>query len=297
MSAVATEAGPFKSLAARTRYQERYELRAKAWPVPSSTRFVETSFGRTFVRESGPENGTKVLLLPGIGSPGLSLAALVKRLAPRLRTFAIDNIHDNGLSEETKPVTSGADFATWIDEVARGLGLEQVNLIGLSYGGWISTQYALHFPERVGRVVLLAPAGTTADIPFGFIWRAILSLLPGKFFMRRFMVWSAPQLELNEEGRRIMEELVDDAVLAMHSFKRRQMVAPLKLSDDDWKRYRAKTLFLAGDREVMFPPHEAIAKLKALAPQVEAELLPDAGHDFFVARADEVAARILRFFE
>ena len=283
---------PYRSAAARERYLARYELRAAAWPVPSTTRFVETSFGQTFVRESGPGRGTPVVLLPGIGSPGLSLAPLVKRLAPRLRSYVVDNIHDNGRSVETKPVKDAADFTTWLDEVTAGLGLREVNLIGLSYGGWISAQYALRFPEKVGRVVLLAPAGTTAPIPWGFIWRAVLCLLPSKRLMRNFMNWASA-----EPGGESLDELTDDAFLAQRSFKSRKMVAPLPLSDDDWRRFKSRALFLAGDREVIFPPHEAIEKLHRLAPHVEAELLVGASHDFFAVRADEVSRRILAFFE
>lgn len=45
----------------------------------------------------------------------------------------------------------------------------------------------------------------------------------------------------------------------------------------------------------MFPPHEAVSKLKALAPTITTVLLPGAGHDFFAQRADEVNRRVREF--
>ena len=284
---------PFKSESARVQYLARYALRATRWPVASEERLVATSFGETFVRVSGPEDGAPVLLLPGIGSTGLSLGPVVAGLSGPLRTFVIDNIHDVGRSVETKVVTSAADFTRWLDEVRRGLGLDTVNLLGLSYGGWICTQYALEFPTQVRRVVLLAPAGTTAPIPWGFIWRAVLCAIPARAFMRGFMGWVAP--ELKAQHAEVLEEMVEDGYLATRSFAPRRMVPPLPLTDAQWSKYQCKTLFLAGDREVIFPPHEAVTKLARVAPHVEAALLPGVGHDFFAVRADEVNRRVLTF--
>ena len=286
---------PFKSAAERERYLANYSMRAATWPVPSTERMVETSFGRTFVRASGPAGGAPVLMLPGIGSPALSLAHNVRGLSGPLQTFAIDNIHDTGRSIETRPITSADDFTSWLDEVRVGLGFDTVNLWGLSYGGWISAQYALRFPERVRKVVLLAPAGTTAQIPWGFIWRAILCMVPLRLFMRNFMAWAAAEAQTSPASAKALEELTDDAYLATRSFAPRKMVPPLPLSDDQWRAYRAPTLFLVGDREVIFPPHGAIAKLASLAPGIKTVLIPGAGHDFFVARADELNRIVLEF--
>ncbi|KAG8961629.1 hypothetical protein FRC03_005139 [Tulasnella sp. 419] len=42
-------------------------------------------------------------------------------------------------------------------------GFEKMNLIGHSLGGYLSTAYALRFPDRVNRLVLLSPAGVPRD--------------------------------------------------------------------------------------------------------------------------------------
>jgi pimeloyl-ACP methyl ester carboxylesterase len=282
----------FKSAEARQRYLDRYDLRAAAWPVPSETRMVDTSFGQTFVRRSGPASAPAVMLLPGIGSPGLTFSANVAALSERRATYAIDNIHDNGRSIETKPIKDAADYATWLDEVREGLGLARVDLVGLSYGGWIATRYALAHPDRVGKLVLWAPAGTVAPIPWGFIWRAILCLIPARWFMRNFMNWVRTDFE-----NPMLDQMEDDGWLAQRCFKARKMVAPLPLGDDEWKALAVPTLFLVGDREVIFAPEEALAKLARVAPAVETALLPGVGHDAFVVRAEEMNRRTVEFLE
>lgn len=289
---------PFRSEKARARYLAQYDERAKTWPVPSTTRLVETSFGQTFVRVSGPEDAPPLVLLPGIGSPGHSLASMAVELAACHRLFAVDNIHDNGRSVESPshPVTSMDDFVAWLDELFTQLGFTApVDLLGLSYGGCLSANFALKHPSRVRRLVLLAPAGILAPIPWGFIWRAILSLLPGKFFLRNFMRWVSNGLDSQPQHRRLLDEMVDDTYVALHAYQRRPMVPPMPLSDEQWKALAVPTLLIAGDREVNFPATDSFARVKALLPSMEQVLLAGAGHDLFVTRAAEVDRAVLDF--
>ncbi len=288
---------PFRSAAKQAEYLARYEERAAAWPVRSVTRLVPTSFGETFVRLSGPEDGPPLVMLPGIGSPGLTFVANAAALSKERRMVAVDNVHDHGRSIEsrTHPVTSAADFCAWLDELLDGLGFAKVDLLGLSYGGWISAHYALHAPARVRRLVLLAPAGTLAPIPWGFIWRAILCVVPMKVLMQNFMAWATTTESIPPDAQRLLDQIADDAYLAHHAFAQRRMVPPIPLTDEELSRIEPPTLFLAGDREVCFHPHEAMARLARAAPRVKARLLPGAGHDFFVSRAQEVDRLVLKF--
>jgi len=56
---------PFRSQAKKERYLAHYDARAERWPVASVTRTVETTYGPTFVRISGPDDGSPLVLLPG----------------------------------------------------------------------------------------------------------------------------------------------------------------------------------------------------------------------------------------
>ena len=48
---------PFRSAKAKEEYLKLYAQEAKIWPVASETRMVNTSWGQTFVRISGPADG------------------------------------------------------------------------------------------------------------------------------------------------------------------------------------------------------------------------------------------------
>ena len=147
------------------------------------------------------------------------------------------------------------------------------------------------------RLVLLAPAGTVASVPWGFIWRGLLCLIPLRFFMKKFMNWAATTEKKDETALRLIDQMTDDAYLGLWSFKPRRMVPPLPFTDEQLACLPAVTLFLVGDREVIFNPHQAIARLKSSAPQVRTEIIPGAGHDFFAIRADEVNRRMIEFLK
>lgn len=259
---------------------------------------VDTWYGQTFVRVSGPVGASPVVMLPGVASSGLLFAANAADLAREFQIFVVDNIHDVGLSVETQPVKNIGDFTAWLDDLCTGLGLgNQVNLIGLSYGGWIAAHYALRFSARVRRLVLLAPAGTVAPIPWGFVWRGMLCLIPMRFFMKSFMNWVATTENKDETARRMIDEMTDDACLGVRSFKPRRMVPPIPLTDEALGRLPAATLFLAGDREVIFDPHRAFLRLGTVAPQIGTEMIHGAGHDFFTVRSGEVNRRVIAFLK
>jgi len=66
------------------------------------------------------------------------------------------------------------DFVQWLDELFTALELHNINVIGHSYGGWQASLYALAHPERLKKLVLLAPASAVLRPPLGLMVRAIL---------------------------------------------------------------------------------------------------------------------------
>ena len=149
---------PFRSNEAKARYLALYDMRARDWPVPSQTIRVRGAYGETFVRVSGPADAPPLVLLHGISSNSLSWMPNVAALARSHRVVAVDHIQDGGRSIATRSLASLDDHLAWLDGVFDDLGLVKgVNLLGLSYGGWLAAQYALAHPQRLHKLVLVAP--------------------------------------------------------------------------------------------------------------------------------------------
>ena len=288
---------PFRSEAARTRFLARYDRRAQRWPVPSESRTVETSLGQTYVRVSGPPDAPPLVLLHGIGSNSLTWDTNVAALSGSFRVHAVDAVYDYGRSIPTAQARNRDDLVRWLDELFTGLGLEGgVHLVGLSYGGWLASQYALRFPERVRKLVLLAPVFTVLPLSAGWIFRAVLCVLPFRYFSRSFMSWLLEDLvRKGETGRATVEEWAEDSFVAMRSFKSRRTVNPTVLTDEELRSLAMPTLYLVGENEKIYSASAALQRLEQVSPRIQTGLIPGAGHDFTATQAELVNDRVLAF--
>jgi pimeloyl-ACP methyl ester carboxylesterase len=290
---------PFKTAQAKEEYLKLYDERAKQWPVLSTTKMVNTSYGQTFVRISGPESAAPLVLMHGIGGNSLQWMHNVESLSQHYRVYAVDNVYDNGRSVPRKIITDANDYVSWLNELFDSLGMDdRINIVGLSYGGWITTQYALKFPNRLGKIVLLAPVGTVAQLSPGWIARAVSVAIPIKYFSRNFVYWlSEDTLNSGEKGRAMIDEHVDEAFVAVRSFKRKKIVNPSVLSDAELQSIEVPALFIVGENEKIYSPHEVLDRLHRVAPQIQTKLIGNAGHDLTMAQAEKVNNLIIEFVD
>ena len=69
------------------------------------------------------------------------------------------------------------------------------------------------------------------------------------------------------------------------------------LTDTQRGSLRPPALFLAGENEVIYSAEKAVRRLKRVAPQVTAEIIPGAGHDLTFAQTALVNERIIQFLK
>jgi proline iminopeptidase len=119
--------------------------------------------------------GQAVLVIHG--GPGIPYASLWKGLEGLTDRFEFYYYHQRGAGDSTRAFDRldssnyyenmmelegtlglGAQIAD-IERIRRILKQEKLTLIGHSYGGFIATLYAAEFPDRVDKLILVAPAG------------------------------------------------------------------------------------------------------------------------------------------
>jgi pimeloyl-ACP methyl ester carboxylesterase len=291
---------PFRSQKAKERYLRRYDVRAQAWPVASESRTMETSFGQTLVRISGPPEAPPLVLLPSAAASSLIWMTNVKALSQHYRVYAVDSIYDFGRSVCSRDIKSIDDLMSWLDGLFDALKLgSNVNLMGLSYGAWLTNQYALRFPNRLSKIVMCAPPATLFPFPVGWAWRGLTAMIPHRHFLMNMTRWMFPDLtqKTDEVSRTLVSNLTEDAFIGMRCFKFRMPIAPTVLTDEELQSIKVPALFLVGEHEVLYPAQKAIQRLKDVAPSIKAEIIPNAGHDLTIVQAELVNEKVLEFLK
>ncbi len=219
---------PFRSAQAKERYLQLYDAMEKNWPIESESLMVDTSYGKTFVRVSGPPEAPPLVLLPGAAGNSLLWTQSIAGLSEHYRTFAVDNVYDFGRSVYSRRPETPHDLVNWLEELFLALELgDSIHLMGLSYGGWITSQYALQRPESLSRAVLIAPAATVLSFEPEFLIRAVLCVLPHRYFTRSMMYWVLEDAARQNES--LVEEGAEHFYVGQRSYKPIRMVNPTVL--------------------------------------------------------------------
>jgi 4,5:9,10-diseco-3-hydroxy-5,9,17-trioxoandrosta-1(10),2-diene-4-oate hydrolase len=111
--------------------------------------------------------GEPVVLLHG-GGPGASawsnFGPNLPVFAQKYRTLIVDQ---PGFGKSEKPEITSQYFTFSADALLKLLdevGVERAHLVGNSLGGGTATRFALRYPDRAGRLVLMAPGGLGLNV-------------------------------------------------------------------------------------------------------------------------------------
>ena len=261
---------------------------------------------------TGPAVGAPVVLLHG-GGPGASawsnFGPNLPVFAERFRTLMIDQ---PGFGRSAKPPVQGNYFtfaagalAGLLDE----LGIERVHLVGNSLGGGTAVRFALKFPQRAGRLVLMGPGGLSLNV---------LAPDPTEG-LKRLMEFSAPPGPSREklaaflrtlvfDQRLVTDELVEERFAAASDPESLAAMASLGASfydpataDDGllWReahRLRNRVLLIWGREDRFYPLDAALPALK-LIRHAQLHVFGGCGHWAQLEKFDEFNRLAISFLE
>ncbi|KAJ7667759.1 Alpha/Beta hydrolase protein [Mycena polygramma] len=156
-------------------------------PVVASSSLVDLDKPKHFLNtlaikstKPAPDAPPPVVLLPGYGA-GIgfffnNLSALAQWAGNRgSSVYAVDwlgmgrsarvpfTIKSPRKDTPGRVAEAESFFVDSLEAWRRKMQLDQVTLIGHSLGGYLSVAYALEYPERVNKIILLSPAGVPRD--------------------------------------------------------------------------------------------------------------------------------------
>jgi pimeloyl-ACP methyl ester carboxylesterase len=103
-----------------------------------------------------------VVLFPGFGASSTMWFPNAADLSSRFRVLALDTIGEPGKSLPSQRNATKRDCAAWLESVMAELGISRTHVVGLSRGGWLALNFALHAPRCLERIALQSLRGVFA---------------------------------------------------------------------------------------------------------------------------------------
>ncbi|MFJ9694807.1 alpha/beta fold hydrolase [Kitasatospora sp. NPDC101183] len=286
-----TSVGRFVDEAARATFLDAYDRAMELWPSPRAELDVETTYGTVHVHRYGAETGEPVVLLHGHAGHPSNWYPQVAALGEHHPVYAIDTLDDPGRSVQRVVAAGSKENAAWLGEALAGLGLERVHLVGVSYGGWLALNQAIHGPDRLASVAALDPGGIE-KVPARFYAHMVAGLF-GMLAPRRYR----PALGrlLANPALSAPREMIAPLMLAMRSYRPGSRPPARPFTDEELASIGLPVMVLVGRRSALLRPRQVVERVTGLIPGVRAETVERAGHGLNLEQPELVNERLLAF--
>ena len=240
-----------------------YDGVAGTWSFPHDIAMVQTRHGETHVITAGDKSKPALVLLHGAAANILGWGAAIPEYMRDFFVIAPDIPGEAGRSAPERPSWNGDEYIEWLDDVLAAFRVERTALLGLSLGGWIAARYAAAHPQKVCRLVLLAPGGL-APMRTAALLKTILFSMQRQKGAARMKRMVFGRSEILPEVSRFFD------LLQQHYVPR--IGSPPLLSDEQMKCIACPVLMMTGGEDAFFDAQKAGARLKRMLPGSEVHI-------------------------
>ena len=281
------------------RHVRRFEtLEPETAGAPGS--FIDINGRRIHYVQAG--HGEPLVMIHGWNGSTFSMRYTIPELAQRYRVVAIDLLGYGYSAQPADGDYSIAGQGELVRLVMDRLGIERAVVLGHSMGGAIAMWLALHYPQRVERLILVDSA-TVQELTRGRNWGvAIRPLLPllAPFLLRKSAVRRGLRSAVHD-GAQVTPEMLEGHLRPFH-MKGHLRVSAKQLSDRrrdkafDARQIRPPTLVLWGEHDRWIRPATG-EELARLIPNAQLFTVWGAGHLPLEEQPELCNREILKFLE
>lgn len=247
-------------------------------------------------REIG--NGPPLLILHGLFGSSDNWQTFAKMISDHYRVISLD-IRNHGLSPHTDDFSYELITSDLL-EFVRDQGLESFYLMGHSLGGKAAAHFALNYPEKVSRLILLDIAMKAYPPHHEVYFKAMLSMDLDKITTRAEAdAWLLPDIPTVAVRQFILKNLVRDEngkfrwkfnldALYQHYDK-------INIAIESARPFLHPVLLLSGEYSNYIQPEDE-PEMKTLFPLMDHIPIPDAGHWIHADQPVKLKEVVLEFF-
>jgi len=263
----------FNKIEDQRKFLSNYQIELKSWSVHAEELDVETAFGKTHIISFGNPQGKPLILLHWFYSNSTEWKYMAPFLQDRYCVYAIDIIGDMGKSYAYNPPKSEIEVSQWFNQVLDGLGLNKVSICGHSNGGFQAMLVAQQNPDRVKKLILLAPAAGFKPFSLKFYLSSFgTAIFPSDYILEIFK--HSGTIKADQWSKEMTEMLTLSFRVASNQLR----VYPREFNDAELKTIIVPTLLILGNEEMIYSPTEAAERAKRFLPISKVIMLSNCGH-------------------
>jgi pimeloyl-ACP methyl ester carboxylesterase len=281
----------FKSTKKKAIYIKSYNETLKLWTVPFEEKDVKTSFGTAHVIVCGPKNGEPLVLFHGTDASSTMWYPNVSEFSKKYRVYGIDFPLEAGKSLSNSIKLSNKQTAIFYNEIFRHFQMENINLLGVSRGGWMVTYLALQPNNKIKKIVLLSPAQTFKGVAkLGKVLTGInLKLFPSQKSINRFFN------AFSYCPEKIDSVFKQQLYLAyQYGNSKPRLLSMSRFSKKELKSLKIPVLVLIGDHDIV-NNEKIFVKAHKFIPNVETAVINDSGHFMSIDQSEVVSKKVVEF--
>lgn len=259
----------FKTQQGRDEVLKYYDKLLEKLTIPYESLYVNTLHGKTFCLAAGDTNAPPMMLLHGSSMNSSMWVSDIIKYYKNYRVYALDIPGEAGRSDERQLPFTTTDLDDWLYDVYNELSISKAVVIGASLGAWIATKFAIRYPEKIEKLVLLCPAGIGSQNK-NFIFTALFYMIFGqKGRSKLFKIIN---------GNVDMPEIIlKYQALITKNFNSRREPIPI-FSDNELSRLTMPVFLFVGAKDIILNSMETAERMEKLVPNARINVLSEAGH-------------------
>ena len=265
----------YKSEEGKRKILDLYDDQLSRLSTPWKDVYIDTSFGKTHIIETGNMSGEPLLFFHGGNSTSAYTLLTLDFIMADFHIYAVDTIGHPGKSAETSLSHKNYDYGKWAGEVIDKLGFESMCLFGGSFGAGIIAKTMCVCPDKVKKSVIYVPSGIK-NAPAIKSCKMMIPMI--KYWITGKDEWLKKvflPLAITEEN--ITEDIYETAKLSI-SYSKVKAGMPSDVDEALMKKCNAPTLVMAAENDCLFPGKGVIERAERIISNCETYLLKGRGH-------------------
>ena len=280
----------YRSEEGKNRILAMYDQQLSRLPVPWRDIYVQSSFGKTHVVETGNLQSEPLLVFHGGNATTAYNLLACDFLLGEFHIYGVDIIGHPGKSAETSLSAKDYTYGKWAGEVIAGLGYDRMSLFGGSFGGGIIAKAMCEVPDRVKKALLYIPAGIRNAPAIRSVSMMIPMILYWTTHNEKWLKQCFMPMAITEDN--ITDDIFQTAKLSIDHV-RVKTTMPSDVDEDRMKKCIAPALVIGAEKDCLFPGPGVIERAERIIPNCKTYLLRGRGHMHFLT--DDEKEMIVEF--